>query len=61
MLQNKLLTGKTSDSVKQKMFERDLELEMLRRKKNYQLAGKPSFFIIQLLNKSRIQITMLKT
>ena len=44
MLQNKLLTGKTSDSVKQKMFERDLELEMLRRKKTYQLAGNPGFF-----------------
>jgi hypothetical protein len=36
MLQNRLTQGKTSDSVKQKMFERDLELEMLRRKKTYQ-------------------------
>jgi hypothetical protein len=36
MLQNRLSQGKTSDSVKQKMFERDLELEMLRRKKTYQ-------------------------
>ena len=43
MLQNRLATGKTSDSVKQKMFERDLELEMLRRKKNYQMAGNTSF------------------
>ena len=36
MLQNKLTAGKASDTVKQHMFERDLELEMLRRKKNYQ-------------------------
>merc|ERR1712034_246859 len=36
MLQNKLTNQKTSDSVKQLMFERDLELEMLRRKKHYQ-------------------------
>ena len=36
MLQNWLSQGKTSDSVTQKMFERDLELEMLRRKKTYQ-------------------------
>lgn len=34
MLQSR--QGKTSSSVKQKMFERDLELDMLRRKKNYQ-------------------------
>ena len=39
MLQNKLSSGKTSDNMKQKMFERDLELEMLRRKKNYQNSG----------------------
>ena len=36
LLQNKLTGGKTSDQVKQHIFERDLELEMLRRKKNYQ-------------------------
>jgi len=36
MLQNRLTVQKTSDSVKQLMFERDLELEMLRRKKHYQ-------------------------
>ena len=45
MLQNRLATGKTSDQVKQKMFERDLELEMLRRKKNYQMAGKNIYLI----------------
>ena len=36
MLQNRLSSGKTSTSVKLNQFERDLELEMLRRKKNYQ-------------------------
>ena len=36
MLQNKFTAGKASESVKQHIFERDLELEMLRRKKNYQ-------------------------
>ena len=35
MLQNKFSSGKTSTSVKLNQFERDLELEMLRRKKNY--------------------------
>ena len=39
MLQNRLTVQKTSDSVKQLMFERDLELEMLRRKKHYQQSG----------------------
>ena len=36
LLQNKFSAGKASDQVKQHVFERDLELEMLRRKKNYQ-------------------------
>lgn len=36
MLQNKFTGGKSSDQVKQHIFERDLELEMLRRKKTYQ-------------------------
>jgi hypothetical protein len=35
MLQNRLTIQKTSDTVKALMFERDLELEMLRRKKHY--------------------------
>ena len=39
MLQNRLTVQKTSDSVKQLMFERDLELEMLRRKKHYQTSA----------------------
>ena len=47
MLQNRLTVQKTSDSVKQLMFERDLELEMLRRKKHYQTSasGWISFFL----------------
>ena len=49
MLQNRLTVQKTSDSVKQLMFERDLELEMLRRKKHYQTSASglisfPDFF-----------------
>ena len=36
LLQNKFSGGKASESVKQHIFERDLELEMLRRKKTYQ-------------------------
>ena len=35
MLQNRLNSGKTSGAMKQNIFERDLELEILRRKKNY--------------------------
>ena len=48
MLQNRLTVQKTSDSVKQLMFERDLELEMLRRKKHYQTSasGRISFFFL---------------
>ena len=48
MLQNRLTVQKTSDSVKQLMFERDLELEMLRRKKHYQTSasGQISFFFL---------------
>ena len=42
MLQNRLTVQKTSDSVKQLMFERDLELEMLRRKKHYQTSASGS-------------------
>ena len=49
MLQNRLTVQKTSDSVKQLMFERDLELEMLRRKKHYQTSASGrisiSFFV----------------
>ena len=44
MLQNRLTVQKTSDSVKQLMFERDLELEMLRRKKHYQTSASGSIF-----------------
>ena len=47
MLQNRLTVQKTSDSVKQLMFERDLELEMLRRKKHYQTSASGlSFFFL---------------
>ena len=35
LLDPRLAIQRTSDSVKQLMFERDLELEMLRRKKHY--------------------------
>ena len=35
MLQNRLKEGKTSGTMKQNIFERDLELEILRRKRNY--------------------------
>merc|ERR1712029_654628 len=41
MLQNKFSGGKSSDQVKQHIFERDLELEMLRRKKTYQHTFQP--------------------
>ena len=42
----------TSDSVKQLMFERDLELEMLRRKKHYQTSasGRISFLFFQIFS-----------
>ena len=51
MLQNRLTVQKTSDSVKQLMFERDLELEMLRRKKHYQTSasGLSLFFLFLFL------------
>ena len=53
MLQNRLTVQKTSDSVKQLMFERDLELEMLRRKKHYQTSASGLYFFFLFLSLRR--------
>ena len=59
MLQNRLTVQKTSDSVKQLMFERDLELEMLRRKKHYQSISGNNSTISSITEAGRIS-TFLK-
>ena len=46
MLQNKFEQNKSSHNVKQKKFETDLELEMLRRKKNYKYWEQWTYFRI---------------